>query len=158
MKPSKKGRIIAFIAEFTDQHGFSPTDREIAEGLGYASVSTVYQHITALKEKGLICETDGKSRSLVLVNGIHDAGQSNPEEQHVCLKTFDGGSLFLTYVMREGSLEFCNVFCASAPHDSGDIVACCPMTEEAYDSVLAKSESFYSQRHGSRKKNGVFFP
>ena len=65
MKPSKKGRIIAFIAEFTDQHGFSPTYREIAEGLGYASVSTVHKHITELKEKGLISETDGKSRNEV---------------------------------------------------------------------------------------------
>lgn len=138
MKPSKKGRIIVFIAEFTDQHGFSPTYREIAEGLGYASVSTVHKHITELKEKGLISETDGKSRSLVLVNGINDSGQNNLEEQHVCLKTSDGGSLFLTYVMREGGLEFCNAFCASAPHDSGDIIACCPMTEEAYDSALAK--------------------
>ena len=138
MKPSKKGRIIAFIAEFTDQHGFSPTYREIAEGLGYASVSTVHKHITELKEKGLISETDGKSRSLVLVNGIDGVDRNNPEEQHVCLKTSDGGSLFLTYVMREGGLEFCNAFCASAPHDSGDIIACCPMTEEAYDSALAK--------------------
>ena len=138
MKPSKKGRIIAFIAEFTDQHGFSPTYREIAEGLGYASVSTVHKHIAELKEKGLISETDGKSRSLVLVNGIDGVDRNNPEEQHVCLKTSDGGSLFLTYVMHEGGLEFCNAFCASAPHDSGDIVACCPMTEEAYDSALAK--------------------
>ena len=138
MKPSKKGRIIAFIAEFTDQHGFSPTYREIAEGLGYASVSTVHKHITELKEKGLISETDGKSRSLVLVNGIDGVDRNNPEEQHVCLKTSDGGNLFLTYVMHEGGLEFCNAFCASAPHDSGDIVACCPMTEEAYDSALAK--------------------
>lgn len=89
MKPSKKGRIIAFIAEFTDQHGFSPTYREIAEGLGYASVSTVHKHITELKEKGLISETDGKSRSLVLVNGIDGVDRNNPEEQHVCLKTQD---------------------------------------------------------------------
>ena len=105
MKPSKKGRIIAFIAEFTDQHGFSPTYREIAEGLGYASVSTVHKHITELKEKGLISETDGKSRSLVLVNGIDGVDRNNPEEQHVCLKTSDGGSLFLTYVMHEGGLD-----------------------------------------------------
>lgn len=138
MKPSKKGRIIAFIAEFTDQHGFSPTYREIADGLGYASVSTVHNHIAALKEKGLICETEGKSRSLVLVNGINDSDQSKQEEQHVCLKTSEGGSVFLTYVMREGALEFCSAFCTSAPNDSGDIVACCPMTEEAYDSALGK--------------------
>ncbi len=136
MKPSKKGRIIAYIAEFSDRYGFSPTYREIADGLGYASVSTVHRHIAELKETGLISETDGKSRSLVLANGINGSGQ--PEEQHVCLKTSEGGSLFLSYVMHEGTLEFSSVFCTSAPHDSGEVIACCTMTEEAYDSVLAK--------------------
>ncbi len=138
MSSSRKGRIIAFIAEYTDRHGFSPTYREIADGLDYASVSTVHKHIAELKEKGLISETEGRSRSLVLVNGINESGQDKPEEQHVCLKTSEGGSLFISYVMHEGSLEFCSAFCASAPHDSGDVVACCPMTEEAFDSVLAK--------------------
>ena len=114
------------------------TYREIADGLDYASVSTVHKHIAELKEKGLISETEGRSRSLVLVNGINESGQDKPEEQHVCLKTSEGGSLFISYVMHEGSLEFCGSFCTNGLQKYGDIIACCPMTEEAYDSALDK--------------------
>lgn len=136
MRRTKKEKTLAFIADYSNQHGFSPTFREIADGLGYASIATVHKHVAQLKAEGLIIDTGRKTRSLVLKNGITTPDHAT--EQHVCLKTSDGGSLILSFVMREGLLEFCGSFCANDLSNSGDIIACCPMTEEAYDSALAK--------------------
>ena len=138
MKASTRERILTFIADYSSQHGFSPTFREIADGLGYASVATVHKHISELKSTGLIADAGGKSRSLVLKSDISMTGKNHSDEQHVYLKTSDGGGLILSFVMHEGLLEFCSAFCVSEAHDSGSIIACCSMTEEAYDTALAK--------------------
>lgn len=138
MRVSTKGRILAFIADFSCQHGFSPTLREIADGIGHSSVGTVHRHIAELKAEGLIFDAGGKSRSIVLRNDIRTSGKKRSDEQYVCLKTSDGGTLFLSFVMHENSLEFCGSFCTNGLHKSGDIIACCPVTEEAYDSAMEK--------------------
>ena len=141
MKVKTKERILSFIADFSAQHGYSPTFREIAEGIGHTSVGTVHRHIAELKAQGLIMDTCGKSRSIVLRNGIgvpEKIDKKDSDERYVCLKTSGGGSLFLTFVMRENSLEFCGSFCTKKKKKYGDIIACCPMTEEAYDSALDK--------------------
>lgn len=138
MRKTKKEKTLAFIADYSNQHGFSPTFREIADGLGYASIATVHKHIEQLKAEGLITDAGRKSRSIVLKNEIVASGHNHSKEQHVCLKTSDGGSLILSFVIHEGLLEFCGSFYANDLHNSGDIIACCPMTEEAYDSALVK--------------------
>ena len=141
MMVKTKERILSFIADFSAQHGYSPTFREIAEGIGHASVGTVHRHITELKAQGLIMDTCGKSRSIVLRNEIgvpEKKDKKDSDERYVCLKTSGGGSLFLSFVMREDSLEFCGSFCTNGLQKYGDIIACCPMTEEAYDLALDK--------------------
>ena len=93
MRVSTKGRILAFIADFSSQYGFSPTLREIADGIGHSSVGTVHRHIAELKAEGLIFDAGGKSRSIVLRNDIRTSEKKRSDEQYVCLKTSDGGTL-----------------------------------------------------------------
>lgn len=71
----KQKEVLAFIEGFIREHGFTPSYREIASGLGLSSPSTIHQHIQALCEKGVInTGEDGCARSIELV----DAGDVSP--------------------------------------------------------------------------------
>lgn len=59
-----------FIADFIEQHGYSPTFREIASGLGYRSIATVSKHIDNLVANGWLEKTNRVGRSLELANGL----------------------------------------------------------------------------------------
>lgn len=65
IKVTKKQRVMLdYIESFTDNQGFSPSYREIAEALGYKSIATVAEHINNLVVAGLIRKNDGVARSL----------------------------------------------------------------------------------------------
>lgn len=67
-RPSKKQReLLAFIGAFIKQHGYGPSYREIMNGLGYKSVSTVATHIDNLIVKGHVRKRDHSARSLEVV-------------------------------------------------------------------------------------------
>ena len=64
----KQREVLDFIEAFIQEHSYTPSYREIAKGLGLSSPSTVYQHIQALCEKGVInTGEDGAARSIELV-------------------------------------------------------------------------------------------
>lgn len=56
----KRQDILRFIITYTQQHGYAPTYREIANSVGLRSLSSVQNHIEVLKRQGLI-ETDEDS-------------------------------------------------------------------------------------------------
>jgi repressor LexA len=61
---SKKQKIMYdFIADFIEEHGYSPTFREIASGLNYKSLATVATHVNNLANGGWIVKTDKVGRS-----------------------------------------------------------------------------------------------
>ncbi len=67
-KITKKQKVLLdFIEGFTDNQGFSPSYREIAEALGYKSIATVAEHINNLVALDLIRKNDGAARSLEVV-------------------------------------------------------------------------------------------
>lgn len=74
VRPSKKQReLLSFIDEFIGQHGYGPSYREIMNGLGYRSVSTVATHVDNLIKKGHLRKRDYSARSLeVVVSGKSD--------------------------------------------------------------------------------------
>jgi repressor LexA len=64
-RPSKKQReLLTFIDTFISQHGYGPSYREIMNGLGYKSVSTVATHVDNLIKKGHLHKRDYSARSL----------------------------------------------------------------------------------------------
>ena len=76
--PTKKQRVlIDFIAQFTSEHGYNPSYREIMGALDYKSVSTVASHINNLVALGYLKKTDHSARSLEVVGQEGDA-YSNP--------------------------------------------------------------------------------
>jgi repressor LexA len=75
IRPTKKQReILSFIEAFIAQHGYSPSYREIMQGLGYTSVATVALHVNSLIKRGHIKKRDHEARSLEVV-GSNELGR-----------------------------------------------------------------------------------
>ena len=49
-----KDRILDFVIEYMEEHQYSPSIREICEGVGLKSTSTVYMHLVNLEMEGKI--------------------------------------------------------------------------------------------------------
>lgn len=79
IRPTKKqSELLGYIQSFIDKHGYSPSYREIMEGLDYSSVATVALHVKNLIARGHLRKRDRSARSLevVSVSGSH----SKPDE------------------------------------------------------------------------------
>lgn len=64
-------QICRFIAQFVAQHGYAPTIREIARGVGLRSTSVVFNQLGALERAGVLRRTGGYSRTIVLAPDAH---------------------------------------------------------------------------------------
>lgn len=61
--PNAQSLIYRFICKYHAEQGFPPTVREICDGVGLSSPSTVHRHLSVLAERGLIKRSPNKSRS-----------------------------------------------------------------------------------------------
>jgi repressor LexA len=62
----RQERILAFIRQFGDEHGYPPTIREIGRAVGISSTSVVKYNLERLEEKGKLERSDEISRGLRL--------------------------------------------------------------------------------------------
>ena len=67
----KQTLMLNFISDFTEERGFSPSYREIMNGLGLRSVSAVAEHINNLVAIGAIKKVPGAARSLEIIDTTH---------------------------------------------------------------------------------------
>jgi repressor LexA len=68
VRPTKKQReLLTFIEKFIAEHGYSPSYREIMNGLQYTSVATVALHVNNLIKRGHLRKRDHSARSLEVV-------------------------------------------------------------------------------------------
>lgn len=75
MNLTKKQQIIYdFICDFYNTNGYSPSVREICDGVGLKSTATVHAHIENLKNLGVLDKADMKNRALV-INSASDVPQ-----------------------------------------------------------------------------------
>lgn len=56
--------VVRVIGNFTDQHGYSPTVREVAAGLGLASPGSLHEQLARMRKIGWITYEDHKPRTL----------------------------------------------------------------------------------------------
>ncbi|HEX9270108.1 MAG TPA: transcriptional repressor LexA [Candidatus Limnocylindria bacterium] len=59
-------RILTYIRETIEEHGYPPSVREIAEAVGLASTSAVHHHLTKLEREGRLQKEATRSRALTL--------------------------------------------------------------------------------------------
>jgi SOS-response transcriptional repressor LexA len=68
VRPTKKQKqLLTFIEAFIKEHGYSPSYREIMNGLNYNSVATVALHVNNLIKRGHLRKRDHSARSLEVV-------------------------------------------------------------------------------------------
>ena len=65
---SKREEILEFLRDFSAQNGYAPTVREIMRAVGLKSTASVYYHLSALNDAGLISMDGGKNRTIRLPN------------------------------------------------------------------------------------------
>ena len=65
---SKREEILEFLRNFSAQNGYAPTVREIMRAVGLKSTASVYYHLSALNDAGLISMDGGKNRTIRLLN------------------------------------------------------------------------------------------
>ena len=69
--PTKRQQqVLNILKQFTKQHGFGPSVRDIAVAMGIASPNGVVAHLQALERKGCIRRTDRLSRSIQLTDSV----------------------------------------------------------------------------------------
>lgn len=69
IRPTKKQKeLLSFITQFIAEHGYSPSYREIMNGLNYTSVATVALHVNNLIKRGHLNKRDRSARSLEVTN------------------------------------------------------------------------------------------
>ena len=74
LRPTKKQKeLLEFIEAFIAEHGYSPSYREIMNGVGYSSVATVALHVSNLVSRGHLIKRDNSARSLEPVTAVDDA-------------------------------------------------------------------------------------
>lgn len=78
VRPTKKQReLLSYIEAFIGEHGYSPSYREIMNGLHYNSVATVALHVNSLIKRGHLRKRDHSARSIELVEQTEQLLKSN---------------------------------------------------------------------------------
>ena len=70
----KQQELLTFVDMFIKEHGYGPSYREVMNGLGYKSVSTVAVHINGLISKGYLRKRDNSARSLEVISSDYRPG------------------------------------------------------------------------------------
>ena len=82
-RPTKKQKqLLEYIESFIKEHGYSPSYREIMNGVGYTSVTTVALHVSNLIKRGHLVKRNNEARSLEPVrSSISDTPASDVSVQ-----------------------------------------------------------------------------
>ena len=106
-------KVMDYIRKFTEENGYTPSVREIAQECGIKSTATVHSYISRLQDKGYLNKTDNKKRAVAIgksggINipliGTVTAGQpifayANYEDYYTFpLGEFKGDELFMLRV------------------------------------------------------------
>ena len=82
----KQKAVLDFIEQQIDETGIAPTVRDICDGLGLSSPSTVHVHLKTLEEKGYIHRDPLKSRCITIVG--RDQKPKGPSLSRLALGRF----------------------------------------------------------------------
>lgn len=83
IRPTKKQReLLTYIEQFIAEHGYSPSYREVMNGLQYTSVATVALHINSLIKRGHLRKRDHSARSLEVVGSVDAAPELDEVKPH----------------------------------------------------------------------------
>lgn len=105
----KQRELLQFVDGFIKEHGYGPSYREIMNGMGYKSVSTVAIHIDGLISKGYLRKRDNSARSLEVVSTEYKAGSGSVSS------TVAGGTAKEKWLVEAVEARFANYQHAHSP-------------------------------------------
>ncbi len=76
MSAQRADEILEFIKSFIQSENMAPSVREICEGIGIRSTSTVHRYLHRLDSEGRIHMADGKNRAIVVTDGSSDPAET----------------------------------------------------------------------------------
>lgn len=65
---STRRAVYEYISSYSREHGYAPTVREIASGLGLCSPASVHRHMNYLAQEGLLIREKSKARAVSVVD------------------------------------------------------------------------------------------
>lgn len=74
--PKTKQKVLQFLKDYIDEHGYAPTLTEIADHLDVSALSTVHEHLQFLEERGFIERSEGEERGILLKNKLQQLGNA----------------------------------------------------------------------------------
>ena len=86
-----KEKILDFVSAVCDQHGYSPSYREIAIGVGIKSTATISRHIHDLIQSGVLPPVEQCPRKLTLRRKTKLTAGTGEQVQRIRLEAADGG-------------------------------------------------------------------
>ena len=70
VKEEKLTMVMDYIKKFSEENGYTPSVREIAQQCGIKSTATVHSYLSRLQEKGLLTKSDNKKRSVTIAKSL----------------------------------------------------------------------------------------
>jgi repressor LexA len=81
--PQRQQQILVVIRDWVNQHGYSPSTRQIGEAVGLRSASSVSKHLASLEEKGFLHRGTSVSRPIDVRLFLQDGGSSTVSDDSV---------------------------------------------------------------------------
>ena len=78
MSSQREDEILEFIKDFIASENMAPSVREICDGVGIRSTSTVHRYLHRLVEEGRIHMSTGKNRAIVITDGSSNTSLGIP--------------------------------------------------------------------------------
>jgi repressor LexA len=129
----RQKQFIDFIEQFTEYHGYSPSIREIAKGLGLSSTASVKKMLDRLKENGLLSKVDNIARGIeVMPTGIPVLGRIKAGMPVESQENIEGYMRFDRLTIRSGDGFFLRIDGDSMKDEGikdGDFVLINPIKE-----------------------------
>lgn len=82
----KQAAVLAFLRDFIEDKGYSPTLEEMSQYFGVSKV-TVYEHVKALEEKGAVRKQANRKRAIELVDADGGAEVEHLQSRVAALET-----------------------------------------------------------------------
>jgi repressor LexA len=68
----RQREILAWLSRYIDDHGYSPTVRELCLAFGFGSTQGAKCHLDPLRRKGWVTWNDGQARTLRVLEEVAD--------------------------------------------------------------------------------------
>lgn len=96
---NKAELILAFVNQFVQENGYSPSVREIGAAVGLNSTASVSYHLHALQEKGVLMAPPVKGRKRAIITGVRPG-------QIPVIGVVTAGLPILAYENQEGTMAW----------------------------------------------------